>query len=236
MNSTHDDSTSHLSPAIHEGGGVDATVVDIKKELRANMNGVASAAMRQTADYRVNFGVELPRIHSIASEFAADHALAQRLWNESVRECKILATILMPTDSFYPEVADIWVESIRTVEIAQMFCINLMRRLPYSCDKAYEWMASSDDIKQICSYLVICQLLRSNQFNDRAIDEFLDQALVALQSANAQVRSAAWKAIEQYASTGRESANVVCTAMRDFDFDREATLNCHIDMIMELYM
>lgn len=236
MNSTHDDSTLHVSPAGREGGGVDAIVVDIKKELRANMNGVASAAMRQTPDYRVNFGVELPRIHSIASEFASDHALAQRLWNESVRECKILATILMPTDTFYSEVADIWVESIRTVEIAQMFCINLMRRLPYSCDKAFEWMASSDDIKQICSYLVICQLLRSNQFNDRAIDEFLDQALVALQSDNAQVRISAWKAIEQYASKGRESANVVCSAMRDFGFDREATLRCHIDMIMEVYM
>ena len=61
-------------------------IEDIKKDLRANMNGVASAAMRSTPDYRVNFGVELPRLQSLANEYGKDHELAQALWKESVRE------------------------------------------------------------------------------------------------------------------------------------------------------
>ena len=41
---------------------VEETIVEIKKELRANMNGVASARMREAGlNYHVNFGIDLPR-------------------------------------------------------------------------------------------------------------------------------------------------------------------------------
>ena len=95
-------------------------ITDIKKELRSCMNGVASAAMRQTEDYRVNFGVELPRLHELSKAFEPDHQLAQTLWKERVRECRILATILMPAADFDEELCDIWVEDIRTAEMAQI--------------------------------------------------------------------------------------------------------------------
>lgn len=167
-------------------------ILDIKKELRANMNGVASAAMRQTADYRVNWGIEVPRIHAIAEEFRgeASHELAQALWNESVRECKILATLLMPLEKFDEELCDIWMESIRTEEIAQMFCLNLMTRLPFASVKAFEWISSSANAeeeelthnsqKENCGYLTLCHLMRKSELSERSTDEFLDQASTAL--------------------------------------------------------
>lgn len=173
-----------------EGWG--GSLIDIKKELRANMNGVASAAMRQTADYRVNWGIEVPRIHAIAEEFRneASHELAQTLWNESVRECKILATLLMPVDRFDEELCDVWVDNIRTEEIAQMFCLNLMTRLPFASVKAFEWISSSADAegeevvqssqKENCGYLTLCHLMRKNELSERSTDEFLDQASTAL--------------------------------------------------------
>lgn len=156
-------------------------LADIKKELRANMNGVASAVMRRTEDYRVNWGIEVPRIHSIAREFEgeASHELAQQLWNESVRECKILATLLMPVERFDEELCDVWVESIRTEEIAQMFCINLMVRLPYASVKAFEWIAK-EGMLQNCGYLTLCHLMRKGELSERSADEFMDQASAAL--------------------------------------------------------
>ena len=43
-----------------------STIKDIKKELRAAMNGVASARMREAgAPYKLIFGVELPRLQEI---------------------------------------------------------------------------------------------------------------------------------------------------------------------------
>ena len=177
-------------------------ISDIKKELHACMNGVASAHARQTEDYRVNWGVELPRLAEIADEIvgnAASRELAQALWNEQVRECKILACMLMPTADFAEDLCDIWAESIRTEEIATIFCLYLTQRLPYASAKAYEWMASEDRMLQNCGYLTLCHILRKYELSADAIDEFLDQAGSTLDNRYAI------KALQIYASLGEEN-------------------------------
>lgn len=184
---------------------------NIKKELHAHMNGVASAHARQTEDYRVNWGVELPRLVKIADEIAhgewneANEApvslrsLAQALWNESTRECKILACMLMPEEAMPEEVCDIWAESIRTEEIATMFCMYLAQQLPYASTKAYEWMAHEDRIPQTCGFLTLCHLLRKYELSEEAEAEFLDQASAALDN------KYAIKALQIYASKSEEN-------------------------------
>ena len=73
------------------------TIRDIKKQLRLFMNGVVSQSMREKGlDYKLNFGVEVPRIKEIAGKFEKNHELAQALWKENIRECKILAGICRP--------------------------------------------------------------------------------------------------------------------------------------------
>ena len=197
---------------------VKETILDVKKELRANMNGIASAAMRQSADYRVNFGVELPRIHNIAKEFEASHELAQALWKENVRECRILATILMPTDRFDEEICDIWVEDIKTIEIAQLFCMNLVNRLKYASSKAFEWMASDNEMTQCCGYLTLCHVLRRGELQERSADEFLDQASSVLSHLKTEggeeakptvLDSQVFKALQIFASQSEVNAEKV---------------------------
>ena len=93
---------------------------DIKTQLRLSMNGAVSQSMREKGlVYKLNFGVELPRIKMIAEGYEKNHDLAQALWKEEIRECKILAGMLQPIETFYPEIADIWVENIRNIEIAE---------------------------------------------------------------------------------------------------------------------
>ncbi|MBQ9362056.1 MAG: DNA alkylation repair protein [Bacteroidaceae bacterium] len=179
---------------------------DIKKELRSNMNGVASAAMRQTEDYRVNFGVELPRLHSISSEFEPDHELAQTLWKEHVRECRILATILMPTDGFDEELCDIWAADIHTVEIAQIFALNLVRRLPYASQKAFEWIACDQQMLQVLGYFTMCHVLRMGEMNERSAEELLDQLSCDIHSQQPALQNAAIKTLQIFALQSENNA------------------------------
>ena len=70
---------------------------EIKKELRASMNGILSARMREAGmPFKLIFGVELPRLQSIAQEFSADVELANQLWQQNIRETRLLAIMLMP--------------------------------------------------------------------------------------------------------------------------------------------
>lgn len=183
------------------------TIIQIKKELRANMNGIASESMgRKSEDYRVNFGVEIPRLHNIASEFEASHELAQQLWKESVRECRILATILQPVESFLPEIADIWVDDIRTLELAQIASLNLFSRLPYASDKVFEWIASEREITQQCGYLTLCHLMRQGEMNERSADEFIDQALTAYAGGSMMLQRTLMRAFAIFAENNPEAA------------------------------
>ena len=94
---------------------------DITPQLRLSMNRAVSQSMREKGlVYKLNFGVELPRIKMIAEGYEKNHDLAQALWKEEIRECKILAGMLQPIETFYPEIADIWVESIRNIEKAEL--------------------------------------------------------------------------------------------------------------------
>ena len=62
---------------------------DIKTQLRLSMNGAVSQSMREKGLlYKLNFGVELPRIKMIAEGYEKNHDLAQALWKENIRECK----------------------------------------------------------------------------------------------------------------------------------------------------
>ena len=141
------------------------------------MNGVASARMRAAgAPYKLIFGVELPRLQNIAREFTPNHQLAQALWNENIRESKILATLLMPLDHFFPEVADIWVDEVPSTEIAQLASMNLFSRLPYASSLAFEWMASEKEIRQLCGFLIVAHLLQQGaKFNELSLNELRDQ-------------------------------------------------------------
>ena len=195
-------------------GGIADIVRLIKQELRTMMNGVASAAMRQagmTADYRVNFGVELPRLTALLDDVrntmlpqlpppadgTNEATLAQQLWHESVRECRILATMLYPPTDFLPEVADIWVRQISTVEIAQIAAMNLFSKMPQASDKGFQWIAAEDDMVQIAGYYTLLHLLRQFQLSERSAQELRDQASVALQSDNLQLQMAAQKALSR---------------------------------------
>ena len=53
---------------------VHETIKDIKGQFRLFMNGVASQSMREKGlDYKLNFGIELPRLKEIAARYEKNH-------------------------------------------------------------------------------------------------------------------------------------------------------------------
>ena len=185
---------------------------EVKLQLRLSMNGAVSESMREKGlHYRVNFGVELPRLKQIAKKFEKNRVLAQYLWNENVRESKILAAFLMPVDEFLPEVADIWVEDIRTQEIAELTTMNLFQYLPYAPSKAFQWIADGREYFQVCGFQLVARLLaQKGDMEERVANEFLDQAVAAFLSGSYAVKMAVMAALRRYMQHSLEHAFKVC--------------------------
>ena len=192
------------------------TIREIKAQFRLFMNGVASHSMREKGlDYRLNFGIELPRLKEIALGYEKNHSLAGELWKENIRECKILATLLQPVETFLPEIADIWVEDIRQPEIAELLCMNLFQYLPYASIKAFQWMADEREYFQVCGFLTLARLFMKGRYlNERAENEFLDQAIATLNDGQELNRpaQAALTALRMYVRLGKRQAQTALKA------------------------
>jgi 3-methyladenine DNA glycosylase AlkD len=179
-------------------------VKEIKQSFRLMMDGSVAQSMREKGlDYHLNWGATLPRLKEKADEIGKNYDMAIALWKENVRECKILATMIMPAEQMLPEVVDIWMEQTPTIEIAEQAAFNLYQYLPFAADLAYRWLASENDLAQMCGYHILARLFMQNQEpNERGINEFIDQALAALQSSDLTLRKAAMQAIIRFADLG----------------------------------
>lgn len=190
---------------------VHETIKDIKSKFRLFMNGVISQSMRDKGlGYKLNFGIEYPRIKEIAAAYEPDHEVAQALWKENIRECKIMAGLLQPAESFYPEIADIWIEDMQYPELAEYTVMNLFQRLPYASEAVFRWMADEREYFQLCGFLLMARLLMKGQeLNERAEAEFTDQAFTALESEYATVQKAAALALCKFALQSRANARKI---------------------------
>jgi 3-methyladenine DNA glycosylase AlkD len=196
-------------------------VKEIKQSFRQMMDGSIAASMRtKGVDYKLNWGATLPRLREKAEEIGKNYDLAIALWKENVRECKILATMIMPPNEVLPEVIDIWMEQTPTQEIAEQAAFNLYQYLPYAPEKAYTWMASSEPLYQLCGFHIVTRLFMNGQEpNERGINEFIDQAIVALQGESIPVRKAAMAAVQRFANLGLVYERIAKSALKQANLD-----------------
>ena len=206
-------------------------VKEIKQSFRLMMDGAVAQSMRDKGlNYHLNWGATIPRLQvkadelklkSQSSKFKVQSSkLAIELWKENVRECKILATMLMPPDEILPEVVDIWQEQIPSQEIAEQLAFNLYQHLPFAAEKAYQWIASDKEYDQLCGFHVLSRLFMNGQEpNERGINEYLDEALCALQGPFPSVRKAALQSLQRFAELGILYERLAKSATKSIDLD-----------------
>lgn len=191
-------------------------LMQIKRSFRLLMNGPTSQSMSQKGiGYKINWGVPFIELKKMASEYGKDYSLAIELWKEDIRECKILATLIMPAEEMLPEITDIWMEQVKTQEMAEMLAFNLLQYVSYAPVIAYQWMASDKPLYQIAGFQLLARLFANGQeANERGINEFLDQASTALQGDNMGVKHAAANCVFRFADLGEEYEKVARMALR----------------------
>ena len=206
-------------------------VKDIKQSFRQMMDGAVAQSMRDKGlNYHLNWGATLPRLREMAEELKTVfnvqcssfnvYDLSIALWKENIRECKILATMLMPANQMAPEVCDIWMEQIPSQEIAEQVAFNVWQYLPYAPGKAYQWIASDKEYDQLCGFHVLSRLFMNGQEpNERGINEFIDQALAALQGPFISVRKSAMQSIIRFSELGLVYERLAKSALKSVNLE-----------------
>lgn len=191
-------------------------LMKIKRSFRLLMSGPTSQSMTQKGlGYKINWGVPFIELKKMALEYGKDYELAIELWKEDIRECKILATLIMPAEKMLPEITEIWMEQVKSQEMAEMLAFNLLQHVDYAPAIAYEWIATDKTLYEIAGFQLLARLFANGQeANERGINEFLDQAAVALQGDNMGIKHAAANCVLRFADLGEEYEKIARAALK----------------------
>ena len=191
-------------------------LMEIKRSFRLLMNGPGSQSMREKGlGYKINWGVPFTELRKMAEEYGKDYDLAIELWKEDIRECKILATLIMPAEKMLAEITDLWMEQVNNQELVEMLVFNLLQNVEYAPVIAYQWIASDKPLYEMAGFHLLSRLFAKGQEpNERGINEFLDQAAAVLQGDNMGVKHAAMNSVMRFCDFGEDFEKIARGALK----------------------
>lgn len=184
----------------------------IRTDLRLSMNGAVSSSMRDKGiNYRMNFGVGIPRINQISEKYEQDKELAETLWSDDVRELKILATLLYPIEEFSKELAMSWIVEIKDQELREQLCKNLLQKLTYANELVEESAKNNIEHIRCTGYWLFARLCitKSETVEKINCDELLQNAISDFNSQSMLLRQAALNTLKYYGRISGENATNV---------------------------
>ncbi len=198
---------------------MDELIRNIRTDLRLAMNGVVSSSMRDKGvDYKMNFGVDIPRLKGIAEKYETNAALAKELWKLDVRELKILSTMLYPVDEFTVENANEWVNEMPNQEIREHLCRNLLQELPFADELVQNWVVDSNATVRLTGLWLYVRLLLIEADVLKRIDKLpiIEKALVDVHSSDGTMHTAALNVLKQIIRRDQEGADRIMKQIAKF--------------------
>ncbi len=162
---------------------------DIMQCISRMQNGEISKILcKMGIVYRMNYGVSIPHLRQLVTDFKPNNELAFILWEKDIRETKILASILFESNTVTFEQALEIASKLNNQELVEQFSRNLFSRLPFlvlfmeRCLDGTSWEKmlalysagwyirqhgeSIDIIKQLCySYVDELNTVENNQLH-----------------------------------------------------------------------
>ncbi len=160
---------------------------------------VAHALREHGVIYRTCFGVPSMRLREVAERYAPSAELAETLWNEEIRESKMLATRLYPPMEMLPATAERWISEIRYEEIADQACMNLFVHVPFAAsllDKCLLTASRQSPMTIYCG-LKLAARLQPSQLSAETLAQLRQKARQYMETATqVSLRTAAYWTLE----------------------------------------
>ena len=195
---------------------LEKTIKEIKRKLMLSMNGVTSDHMKKYGiEYKLNYGVSIIRLREMASSYAKNHDLAQRLWNMEVRECMILATLIQPVEKFDKPTASKWIDKVTNIELAEQLSMNLLAKTPFAPDLVLEYANSTELWKQVSGFLLGARIYQ--QFNTEDAIKIIDTAISKSETEELHLYKSIATFLGRISRNGEEIMNYISDKTSSFD-------------------
>ncbi len=200
---------------------IDEEIKEIKRAFRSYMDGVTAASLREKGcPNKVIWGVSRRHLEEIARQYTPDYALATGLWTADVRECKLVAIMLMPADSFGKSDAERWISQTNNEELSELLVFYLLYRLPFAPELVPELLVSGNAITRLTGLNLVSRLLLYGyEPCPETSSLILKSTLETLQSDTQSLRRAAMNCLIRFAKLGKQYEELAANAVRAHDYD-----------------
>ena len=182
-------------------------VKEITALIKQRMNGAVVESMRESGIvYKVNYGVTIPELQQIAQPYKDDHELAIRLFEEDIRECKIIASMIDDSAKVTGDQIDAWSESFSNVEIVEQVCNNLLWKSDFALPRSYEWCLEDDELLKKAGLLIIGHRASDTNIKDSVFEPYINIVEDLAETEDELVSNSAIYALRQIAKRS-ESLN-----------------------------
>lgn len=193
----------------------------IKRSFRLYMNGVTAASLRKKgANYKIIWGVSQPDLRRMASEYGKDRQLAEALWKEDIRECKLLATLVMSADQMEINEAKEWMETAASVELVEFLVFNLFQYVACAEDLTCLMLESDSEMEHLAAYNLACRMLKKRvELNDETYRLLFGKCVDDLATTDRQLLHALVNCLQYMASLKTEKSKIANNILKEGGFD-----------------
>lgn len=132
---------------------IENQIKSIRRAIYLSMNGICAENIDNAGlEYKQNFGVSWARLCEIAQNYTPNYELAERLWLMSIRETKLLATLLCPPQELTTERLAEWSVGITTIELAEIFAFALLRKTTNLTPQILDLETSEKPLLRLTAY------------------------------------------------------------------------------------
>ncbi len=201
---------------------MDEKVIDIITQIKQRMNGAVAESMRESGIvYKVNYGVTIPELQQIAQPYKGNHELAIQLFEQDIRECKIIASMIDEATKVTGDQIDNWSEDFNNIEIVEQVCINLLWKSDFALPRSYEWCIDDDELMKKAGLLIVGHRASDMTIKDSIFEPYISIVEEIAESEEEILSNSALYALRQIAKRSDYLANKVVQAaekMTESDF------------------
>jgi len=138
----------------------------------ANLEGMARYGIR----FDEAFGCNIPFLRKLAKNYRGNHDLALKLWKTGIHEARIIAFLIDDPKMVSDAQAERWLKDVKSWDICDGLCSNLIRKTPFAYDKAFEWSRRKEEFQKRAGFVMMAVLaVHDKEADDEIFLEFLER-------------------------------------------------------------
>ncbi|OIP84189.1 MAG: hypothetical protein AUK44_03370 [Porphyromonadaceae bacterium CG2_30_38_12] len=195
---------------------LNSQILEIRRKINLSKNGVVADSMSDKGvDYKANFGVSLPVLREIASNYSASYDLAERLWLIEMRETMILSILLQPVKDLSFEKALQRIHTARQLELLEILTMVLLAKTDFAVALSLRCIEMEDEHNRTAGFMLAARVYV--QIDTKTANQLIDLCAKQAVTQNFQLYNAIGLCLGRLCRKGGDMAIAIRKVVANFE-------------------